>query len=74
MSAHSHAEPTVRTGDTVPSKRRFLIMGMLFVTVVINYLDRSNLSIAAPAIASEFGLHPVQLGLSIACIRECSTR
>ncbi len=45
------------------SNRRFLIMALLFVTVVINYLDRSNLSIAAPSIAGEFGLHPVQLGI-----------
>jgi ACS family D-galactonate transporter-like MFS transporter len=45
------------------SSRRFLIMALLFVTVVINYLDRSNLSIAAPSIAGEFGLHPVQLGI-----------
>ncbi|HEY2620315.1 MAG TPA: MFS transporter [Acetobacteraceae bacterium] len=45
------------------SSRRYLIMALLFVTVVINYLDRSNLSIAAPSIASEFGLHPVQLGV-----------
>ncbi len=46
-----------------PSNRRFLIMALLFVTVVINYLDRSNLSIAAPSITSDFGLNPVQLGV-----------
>jgi MFS transporter, ACS family, D-galactonate transporter len=45
------------------SSRRFVIMALLFVTVVINYLDRSNLSIAAPSIAAEFKLHPVQLGI-----------
>lgn len=38
-------------------------MGLLFVTVVINYLDRSNLSIAAPGIASEFAISPVHMGL-----------
>ena len=45
------------------SRRRFLIMGLLFVTVVINYLDRSNLSIVAPGITADFGLNPIQLGL-----------
>jgi ACS family D-galactonate transporter-like MFS transporter len=45
------------------SRRRFIVMALLFVTVVINYLDRSNLSIAAPGIASEFGLDPVHMGL-----------
>ncbi len=38
-------------------------MGLLFVTIVINYLDRSNISIAAPAMAADFKLDPVQLGL-----------
>jgi ACS family D-galactonate transporter-like MFS transporter len=31
--------------------------------VVINYLDRSNLSIAAPALTSELGIDPVHVGL-----------
>jgi ACS family D-galactonate transporter-like MFS transporter len=45
------------------SSRRFMIMGMLFVTVVINYLDHANLSIAAPGITAEFHLTPIQLGM-----------
>lgn len=36
---------------------------MLFVTVAINYVDRSNLSIAAPGLAGEMNLDPVHLGL-----------
>jgi len=51
------------TGPTKPTNRRFRVMGLLFVTIVINYLDRSNISIAAPDMASEFRLDPVQLGL-----------
>jgi ACS family D-galactonate transporter-like MFS transporter len=46
-----------------PTNRRFRIMGLLFVTIVINYLDRSNVSIAAPSLTTEFHLSPVQLGL-----------
>ncbi|HTJ90114.1 MAG TPA: MFS transporter [Acidocella sp.] len=46
-----------------PTRRRFLIMGMLFITVVINYLDRSNLSIASPHISAQFHLTPTQMGL-----------
>lgn len=45
------------------SRARFLIMMMLFITVVINYMDRANLSVAAPAIANEFGLSTGQQGL-----------
>ncbi len=36
---------------------------MLFVTVVINYLDRSNLSITAPAMRTELGLDTAQMGV-----------
>lgn len=46
-----------------PTRKRYFIMVLLFITVVINYLDRSNLSIAAPALTSELGLTPVQVGL-----------
>src|ERR1035441_2889716 len=45
------------------SRRRFVVMALLFVTVVINYLDRSNLSIAAPGLASQFAIDPVHMGL-----------
>jgi len=45
------------------SRFRVLIAVMLFVTVVINYLDRSNLSIALPEIARELDLTSAQQGL-----------
>ena len=46
-----------------PSAVRRLIVGLLFVSVVINYLDRSSISIAGPAIAAELHLTPPQMGL-----------
>jgi len=58
--------PTANTatlGAAQPTRSRYLIMVMLFITVVINYLDRSNLSIAAPALKDEFGLDTVHEGL-----------
>jgi ACS family D-galactonate transporter-like MFS transporter len=36
---------------------------MLFVTVVIIYICRTNLSVAVPLIARDFGLNPAQQGL-----------
>jgi ACS family D-galactonate transporter-like MFS transporter len=45
------------------TKARVMIAIMLFVTVVINYLDRANLSIAMPAIAGELELSKAQQGL-----------
>ncbi|HET6307200.1 MAG TPA: MFS transporter [Rhodopila sp.] len=50
-------------GVLIPTRRRFRVMGLLFVTVVINYLDRSNIAIAAPSLVDAFRLDPVQLGL-----------
>lgn len=48
---------------TRASRARVLIAVMLFVTVVINYMDRANLSIAMPAIADELDLSTAQQGL-----------
>jgi ACS family D-galactonate transporter-like MFS transporter len=46
-----------------PSRARFLILTLLFVTVVINYLDRSNLSVAAPRLAEDLGIEAKQMGV-----------
>jgi MFS transporter, ACS family, D-galactonate transporter len=48
---------------TQASRARLLIAVMLFVTVVINYMDRANLSIAMPAIADEMDLPKAHQGL-----------
>ncbi|WP_267555675.1 MFS transporter [Rhizobium rhizogenes] len=45
-----------------PTRIRFFMMILLFITVVINYLDRSNLSIAAPTMSADLGIDPVQMG------------
>ena len=44
------------------TRTRFLVVFMLFITVVINYLDRANMAVAAPALRQSFGLDPHQLG------------
>jgi len=41
---------------------RFGILAGIFLNVVINYMDRSNISVAAPMITEEFHLSTVQLG------------
>jgi ACS family D-galactonate transporter-like MFS transporter len=45
-----------------PTRSRFLVMALLFVSVAINYLDRSNLSITAPAMRAELGFDTAQMG------------
>ncbi len=45
------------------TKVRYGIVFMLFITVIVNYMDRSNISIAAPFITKELGIDSVQMGL-----------
>ncbi|PPK85029.1 ACS family D-galactonate transporter-like MFS transporter [Neolewinella xylanilytica] len=45
------------------TKKRYHILALIFVTVVINYMDRSNISVAAAAISEDLNLTKVQLGL-----------
>jgi len=44
-------------------KRRHLVIFLLFLAGIINYMDRSALSIAAPAVSADLGLSPSELGL-----------
>ncbi len=46
-----------------PTKVRYGILAAIFINVVINYMDRSNISVAATAITNDFQLSPVQLGI-----------
>ncbi len=45
-----------------PSRVRFSILAAIFINVVINYMDRSNIAVAAPLITKDLGLSSVQLG------------
>ncbi len=45
------------------TRKRFGILGLVFISVVINYLDRSNISVAATALSNELDLDKVKMGL-----------
>ena len=45
-----------------PSRVRFTILAAVFINVVINYMDRSNISVAAPMISDDLHLTSIQLG------------
>ena len=49
------------SGDAIP-KLRWRIGALLAFGILVNYIDRINLSVAAPQIQAEFGLTSVQLG------------
>ena len=42
---------------------RYGMLALVFMNVVINYLDRSNLSVAATGLSKELNLSSVQMGL-----------
>jgi len=44
------------------SGRQWTIVVLLVISVIVNYIDRTNLSLAAPLIQRQFALSPVQLG------------
>jgi ACS family glucarate transporter-like MFS transporter len=45
-----------------PGRKRFIIYGLLFSMTLINYFDRTVLSIAMPVLVVQFGLTPVAVG------------
>jgi len=46
-----------------PTRVRFQILAFLFINVVINYMDRTNIAVAASSISGELNLNNFQLGL-----------
>src|SRR5215216_4235795 len=59
----SASHPPAAPDAARPTRARLTIAGLLFVSVVINYLDRSNLSITAPAMRSELGFDTARMGV-----------
>ena len=39
------------------------VLILLGLSIFINYIDRANLSVAAPLLRTELGLSPTQLGI-----------
>jgi ACS family D-galactonate transporter-like MFS transporter len=58
---HSNQQTTVR----------YWMLSLVFINVVINYLDRTNLSVAAPELSKELELSNAQLGM---CSRHLAGR
>lgn len=54
---------TATTEASGTTRKKFSILGLIFVSVVINYMDRTNIAVAASAISGDLGLSKVQMGL-----------
>jgi len=44
-------------------RRRWILLSLVFVAIVINYVDRGNLSVAAPAMMKDFQITPAMMGV-----------
>lgn len=49
--------------NTRIGRHRFTILALIFIVTVINYADRSTMSIAGTGVVSDLGLDPVMLGM-----------
>lgn len=45
------------------TRARWLMLGLVFVGTIINYLDRTNMSVVAPLISKEFAVSPIAMGI-----------
>ena len=69
VNAHGHFWRSAPGCDTMPAKPEVhkiwlsCVLLLLALSVFINYLDRGNLSIAAPLLKNEFQLSATQLGV-----------
>lgn len=59
----SKTEATVSRRVASPGRARWWILGWLLAAMMINYMDRSSLSIAAPHMIDELGLTAADIGL-----------
>ena len=59
---YSMTFPSISAPARLPAALRGVLI-LLVVSVSINYIDRSNLSIAAPLLKDELGISPAQLGV-----------
>jgi MFS family permease len=44
-------------------RRRWIVLALVFLGIVINYIDRGNLSVAAPWIMRDFRISPAAMGV-----------
>lgn len=56
----------VKTG-----RRRYLTLIMIFITVVICYVDRANLAVASAHIQEEFGVSKAEMGYVFSAFAGC---
>lgn len=66
-NSHESMQAATRLKDEKPSRQRFLLLAILFITLFVAYVDRVNISVivASDAFLNDMGIkgQPVQIGL-----------
>ena len=59
--------------NAVRTNIRWKVMFAVFLIATVSYLDRTNLSVAAPVLRKEMNLSPTQLGVVLSAFSWSST-
>lgn len=62
QQSNSYTDVLPQQKTTKPTKVRYSILAAVFFTVVINYMDRTNISVAGSLLSKELNLDSVQMG------------
>ncbi|TBW39020.1 MFS transporter [Siculibacillus lacustris] len=54
--------PTAASPSAKPTRIRYFILALLLIATILNYVDRTNLGIAAPFLSKDLGLDKAQMG------------
>jgi len=55
---------TATSGVTPATRTRLLVLGLITIGTMINYLDRTVISVAAPSLSNELGLNATLMGVA----------
>jgi MFS transporter, ACS family, D-galactonate transporter len=61
-AVHTPAFAAGKLSDARPTRVRFVILAFILIATIINFTDRTNLGIVAPALSKELGLDKAQMG------------
>jgi sugar phosphate permease len=62
-SAATHQHSPAPDGASKPTRIRWLVLFLISLMYLITYMDRTNISVAAPAMTEEFGLTKTEFGI-----------
>ena len=46
-----------------PTRKRWFMLSLIFILTAINYLDRTNMAVAAPSMSAELGFSAATMGM-----------